>query len=458
MAEEKSLSVEEIKKKREEFLMPAYLTYFKEPVHIVRGEMQYLYDDEGKKYLDAFSAVVTISVGHCHPDIIPEVQKQTAALQHITTLYYTESLVKLAEKLASIMPGDLQKSFFTNSGTEATEMSGVIAKNYTKRHEFIALRHAFHGRTLLSMTLSGQSLWRHSLPYVFGVNHAPAAYCYRCPMGLKYPACDMKCAYAVEEIIKYSTSGKIAGMIAEPIMGFGGVITPPKEYFKIIQELVHKYGGLLIIDEVQTGFGRTGEKWFGIEQWDVVPDIINMAKGMGNGIPIGGVTTTPEIAESHRNLIHFSTYGGNPVSTTQARLVIETIEKYDYRTNAKVVGGYLKEKFIELQEKHKIIGEVRGMGLMLGIELVRDRETREPAAKEMIALMDLCKDRGLFIGKGAMAGNVIRIKPPLCITRDDADFIVRILDETLGLVEKESGIIDRNFYNSRTARISAKQQ
>lgn len=440
MAEEKRLSVEEIKEKREEFLIPAYSTYFKKPVHIVRGEMQYLYDSEGKKYLDAFGAVVTISVGHCHPDIIPQVQKQTATLQHITSLYYTESLVKLAEKLASIMPGALQKSFFTNSGTEATEMAGLIAKNYTKRHEFISLHHSFHGRTLMSMALSGQSLWRHSVPYVFGVNHAPAAYCYRCPMGLKYPSCDLRCAHTVEEIIKYSTSGKIAGMIAEPIMGLGGVITPPREYFKIVQEIVRKYGGLMIIDEIQTGFGRTGEKWFGIEQWDVVPDIINTAKGLGNGVPIGGVTTTSEIAEAHRNLIHFSTFGGNPVSTTQARLVIETIEKHNYRKNAKVVGNYLKEKFIELQHKHKIIGDVRGMGLMLGIELVRDRETKKPAAQEMIALMELCKERGLFIGKGAMAGNVIRIKPPLCITRDDADFIVNILDETLLLVEKESGI------------------
>ena len=219
MAEEKRLSSAEIREKREKFLMPAYMTYFKNPVHIVKGEMAYLYDDKGKKYLDAFSAVVTISVGHCHPDIIPEVQKQNATLQHATTLYYTESIVRYAEKLASVAPGNLQKSFFTNSGTEATEMAGVIAKNYTKRHEFISLRHAFHGRTLLSMTLTGQNLWRHSVPYVFGVNHAPAAYCYRCPMGLTYPACNMKCAYEVEEIIKYSTSGKIAAMIAEPIMG-----------------------------------------------------------------------------------------------------------------------------------------------------------------------------------------------------------------------------------------------
>ncbi|MFH1352470.1 MAG: aspartate aminotransferase family protein [bacterium] len=441
MAETKNLTKTEIKEMREKFLMPAYMTYFKEPVQIVRGEMQYVYDSDGKRYLDAFSAVVTISVGHCHPDIVPEVQKQNATLQHMTTLYYTESLVKLAEELASIAPGKLQKSFFTNSGTEANEFAAVIAKNYTKRYEFIALQHSFHGRTLMSMALCGQGIWRNATPFAFGVNHAPAAYCYRCPMGLEYPSCDMRCAYQVEGIIKCSTAGNIAAMFAEPIMGFGGVITPPKEYFKIIHDIVHRYGGLLISDEVQCGFGRLGDSWFGMEDYGVVPDLMTMAKGMGNGIPIGGVITTPEIAECHRNLIHFSTYGGNPVSTTQARLVIETIKKREYRKNVQVIGKHLKEGFKELQKKHKIIGDVRGKGLMLGIELVKDRKTKEPAAAENLRMMELCKDRGLFIGKGAMAGNVIRIKPPLCINKDDADFILKTLDETMGIVEKEFGIV-----------------
>ena len=433
---DKRLSVKQIAEKREKFLMPAYLTYYSSPIHLVKGEMQYVYDDQGKKYLDGFSAVVTISVGHCHPDIVPEVQKQNATLQHATTLYYTEAPVRLAEKLAGIAPGNLHKSFFTNSGTEATEFAAVIAKNFTKRHEFLALRHSFHGRTVMSMALSGQSLWRHSVPFVFGVSHVAPAYCYRCPFGLSYPSCAMKCAYEVEEVIKYSTSGKIAAMFAEPIMGFGGVITPPPEYFQIVAGIVRKYGGLLIIDEVQTGFGRTGGKWFGIEQWGVVPDVITMAKGMGNGIPIGGAITTAEIAESHRGLIHFSTFGGNPVSTTQARLVIETIEKRNYLENITVVGDYLKKKLVALGEKHPIIGEVRGMGLMLGVELVRDRKTKEPAAKETVALMELCKDRGLLIGKGAMAGNVVRIKPPYCITKENADFICATLDECLGIIEK----------------------
>jgi len=435
------LSPEEIGKLRETYLLPSVMKYFSEPVHIVRGDRQYLYDHTGKRYLDAFGAVVTISVGHCHPDVIPGVVEQVKNLQHITSLYFTEPIVRLAQKMASITPGDLTKCFFTNSGTEATELTGILAKVHTGRHEFISLTHSFHGRSLLSMSLTGQSLWRNAVPFVYGVSHAPAAYCYRCPVEKEYPSCDMICARMVEDIIKYSTSGKIAAFIAEPIQGFGGAVTPPPEYFGIVYDIVKKYGGLFVADEVQTGFGRTGDKWFGIEQWGVTPDMITMAKGMGNGVPIGGVVTTPEIAESMRGVTHFSTYGGNPVSTTQSRLVIETIEKHGYKERAAELGSYLKGCFAELMDKHPIVGDVRGMGLMLGIELVRDRKTKEPAPEEMLRMMDLCKERGLFIGKGAMAGNTIRIKPPLCIEKADADFIVETLDECLGLVEKETGIV-----------------
>lgn len=434
--EEKKLTVEEIGKMRAEYLLPSTMTYYKKPINLVKGEMQYVYDDEGKRYLDVFSAVVTISVGHCHPDIISKVKKQVETLQHMTTLYYHPIIVKYAKKLADVSPGELKVSFFTNSGCEANELTALLCKNFTGNQEFISLRHSFHGRTLMAMSLTGQSLWRHSLPYVFGIHQAPAGYCYRCPYNLKYPECDLVCAREVEEIIKYSTSGHIAGFFAEPIQGFGGVIDPPKEYFKIIYDIVKKYGGLFVVDEVQTGFGRTGDKFFGIEHWGVIPDIITMAKGMGNGIPLGGLITTKEIAESMRGKVHFNTYGGNPVSMVQGLGVLEVLEKYNYAHNAKVLGDYLKEKLLELMEKHPLIGDVRGKGLMLGAELVKDRETKEPAAQEMLECMELCKERGLLIGKGAMTGNVIRIKPPLCLNRDDADFIIKVLDEVLGLLEK----------------------
>jgi alanine-glyoxylate transaminase/(R)-3-amino-2-methylpropionate-pyruvate transaminase len=435
MTEEK-LTVEEIKKLREEYLLPSTMTYFTSPLSIVKGEMQYVYDDEGRKYLDAFGAVVTISVGHCHPDIIPNVVKQVQTLQHMTTLYYHPVIARYAQKLASVMPGDLKVSFFTNSGCEANELAAILAKNHTGNQEFLALQHSFHGRTLMAMSLTGQSIWRHSLPYVFGVSHVTAGYCYRCPFHMTYPSCDLVCAKQAEEIVKYGTSGKLAAFIAEPIQGFGGVICPPQEYFKIVYEIVRKYGGICISDEVQTGFGRTGGKMWGIEQWDCTPDVIAMAKGIGNGVPLGAVTTTREIAESMRGKVHFNTYGGNPVSMTQGLGVLEVIEKYDYSGNAKAMGDKLMEGFKGLQQKHPMIGEVRGMGLMLGIELVKDRKTKEPAAKEMLRLMDLCKEAGLLIGKGAMAGNVIRIKPPLCIDAGDVDFILKTLDACIGTIEK----------------------
>ena len=435
-ATETELTANEIAQLREEYLLPSTMKYFQGTPNIIRGEMQFVYDDQGKKYLDGFSAVVTISVGHCHPDVTAKVTEQMQTLQHMTTLYYHPNIVKYAKKIAEVMPEGLKVSFFTNSGCEANELATLLAKNFTKNTEFIALRHSFHGRTLMAMTMTGQSLWRHSLPYVFGVLHASPGYCYRCPFNLKYPSCNIACAREIEDMIKYGTSGKIAAFIAEPIQGFGGVIDPPKEYFEIAYDIVKRYGGVFISDEVQTGFGRTGNKFWGIEQWGVKPDMITMAKGMGNGIPLGGVTCKKEIAESMRGKVHFNTYGGNPVSMAAGLSVLETIEKYDYAHNAKVQGDKLLAGFRELKEKHKIVGDVRGKGLMLGIEIVKDKETKEVAPQETLKIMELCKERGLLIGKGGMAGNTIRIKPPLCINSDDAQFIIKTLDEVFGIVSK----------------------
>jgi len=429
------VSKQQIAEWRQKYLLPSTMTYFKEPVNIVRGEMQYVYDEEGRKYLDGFSAVVTISVGHCHPDVVNDVAEQVKTLQHMSTLYFHPWLALYAKMMADVSPGDLEVSFFTNSGCEANELAALLAKNYTGTHEFVALNHSFHGRTLMAMSMTGQSLWRHSLPYVFGVKHAPAGYCYRCPYGLTYPSCNVTCARQVEEIIKYSTSGKIAAFIGEPIQGFGGVVDPPKEYFPIIYDIVKKYGGIFIADEVQTGFGRTGRKFFGIEQWGVQPDAITMAKGIGNGVPLGGVITTRPIAESMRGKVHFNTYGGNPVSMLQGIKVLETIEKHKYAENAYVMGNQLIEGLNALKRKHEIIGEVRGKGLMLGVEMVRSRQTKEPANTETLEIMERARQRGLLLGKGAMAGNVIRIKPPLCINAGDVEFILKTLDEVLGTMK-----------------------
>lgn len=429
-----TLTPDQIGQMRDEYILPSTMKYF--PLNIVKGEMQFVYDDTGKKYLDAFSAVVTISVGHCHPEVTNPVIEQMKNLQHMTTLYYHPNLVRYAEKLATVMPEGLKVSFFTNSGCEANELAALLAKNHTKQSEFIALRHSFHGRTLMAMTMTGQSKWRHSLPYVFGVLHASPGYCYRCPFGLTYPSCNVACAREIEDIIKYGTSGKIAAFIAEPIQGFGGVIDPPKEYFEIAYDIVKKYGGVFISDEVQTGFGRTGDKWWGIEQWGVKPDMITMAKGMGNGLPLGGVTCTKEIAESMREKVHFNTYGGNPVSMAGGLAVVECIERNNYMHNAKVMGDRLHEGFDKLVRDHQIVGEHRGKGLMRGLEIVKDKQSREVAPQHVQRAMDLCKDRGMLIGRGGMAANTIRIKPPLCITKSDTDFIVKTLDEVFTIIEK----------------------
>ncbi len=424
---------EDLLTKRNEYLIPATSHYYENPPVFTKGLMQHLWDSEGKKYLDLFAGVVTVNAGHCHPEIAKRIKAQIDTLQHTTTLYVTEPLIRLAIKLAEIAPGDLKQSFITNSGTEANEGAALLAKAYTESHDFIALRHSFHGRSIMGMSFTGQSNWRGGGPYVAGVQFVSGAYCYRCPFGKTYPSCNLECAKDVENVIRTTTPGKIAALIAEPIQGNGGVITPPPEYFKEVKGIVKKYGGLLISDEVQTGFGRTGT-WFGMEQWGVEPDIMTMAKGMGNGLPIGGFITRGEVASKLKPGTHFCTFGGNPVSTTGALANIEVIEKEHLKENAASIGSYLKEKLLELQQKHPLIGDVRGKGLMLGIELVSDRKTKQPAMAEMKRLMEICKDNGVLIGKGGLDGNVVRIKPPLCINKSDVDFAIHVLDEAFGKI------------------------
>jgi 4-aminobutyrate aminotransferase-like enzyme len=259
--------------------------------------------------------------------------------------------------------------------------------------------------------------------------HAHNAYCYRCPFEKTYPDCNLICARDIEEMIRTATSGQLAAFIAEPIQGVGGFVTPPKEYFPIVAEIIRRYGGVFISDEVQTGFGRTGGKWFGIEHWGVEPDIITTAKGMANGTPIGATIATPEIADSLKGLT-ISTFGGNPVTARAAKATIDFLESEKLLENAQVVGEYLKDRLKELQEKFPLIGDVRGMGLMQGVELVRNRKTKEPAVEETKRLMDQAKDNGLIIGKGGLYGNVIRISPALTCTRTDVDIALRLLERS----------------------------
>jgi len=427
------MTKDEIILAHKEFIFPAVFHYFREPLVMARAKDQYVWDIDGNQYLDFFGGIVTVSVGHCNEEVNAEVHRQLDTLQHVSTVFANEPQAALAKKIASVTPGGaLTKSFFTNSGTEANETAILAARYYTGCTEIVALRHSYHGRSAAAMTLTGQGSWRLG-PTQAGVVHAHNAYCYRCPFGLTYPSCELKCAQDMEELIRATTSGRIAGFIAEPIQGVGGFITPPKEYFQIVEKIVRSHGGLFISDEVQTGWGRTGGKWFGIEHWGVTPDIITSAKGLANGSPIGLTVARPEVADSFRGLT-ISTFGGNPVTTTQAKAVIDFIDEHNLRENCAGTGGYLRARLEELKDKHEVIGDVRGMGLLQAIELVEDRKTKAPAVKQTAMLMEAARENRILIGKGGMYGNVIRLSPPMNIGRGDVDQFIQQLDRSLAAV------------------------
>jgi len=431
------MNKQEILDKQKKYLWPNHLLYYTEPLALDHGDGMYVWDVEGTKYLDFFAGILTTSVGHNHPKVTKAAQEQTAKLIHSSTLYPNEGHVNLAEKMAQITPGNLQVSYFTTSGTDADETAVMLAKAYTGQQEVIALRHGYSGRSAMGMSLTGQSGWRIGGSHILGIKHALNPYCYRCPLKMSYPSCGVACAEDVEEVIKTTTSGKIAAFLAEPIQGVGGFVTAPPEYFKITSEIAHHYGGLFICDEVQTGFGRTGDKWFGIEHWGVEPDIMTMAKGIANGFPLGNTITTPEIAQSMVGKgMTISTFGGNPVSVAASLATIEVMEAEANPQHIGAVGQHLRQGLERLQEKYPVIGDVRGMGLMQGIELVKDRKTKEPAAAAVNQLFEETRRRGLIIGKGGMYGNVIRIAPPLVATTAHVDEALLILDYAFAQVQE----------------------
>jgi 4-aminobutyrate aminotransferase-like enzyme len=376
--------------------------------------------------------VLTTSVGHAHPHVTEAVIDQVKKLNHASTLYANGPQSRLAAKLAEIAPGKLEKSFFTNSGTEADETAVMLARAATGSQAVIALRHSYSGRSMMATTLTAHAPWR-SQEWVPGIKHALAPYCYRCPLNLEPSSCGAACARDIEELIRTTTSGSVAAFIAEPIMGVGGFITPPPEYFEIAVEIVRRYGGLFIADEVQTGWGRTGGKWWGIEQYGVVPDIMTMAKGVANGMPMGVTTTTPELASTWKGLT-ISTFGGNPVSCRAASATIQVIEEEGLLENATAMGARLRAGLEAIQERQPLVGDVRGMGLMQGVELVTDRATKEPAAAATTQLIEEAKRRGVLIGKGGLYGNVLRIAPCLNIGAGDVDAFLGILEESLAAV------------------------
>ena len=427
MAEKTYLGPQGIIEKKKKYIMPCLAHFYKEPRQFIRGSMQYLYDSEGKKYLDCFAGVSVINCGHCNPEINKKVTEQVNTLQHVCNIYLTENFVNLAEKLAEVTPGNLQKSFFCSTGTEANEGAALLAQIYTGKSEFIALKNGLHGRTKLTMSLTGIGMWRTDPNPVGGINFAPNPYCYRCPLGKKHPECNLVCADAIEDIIKTATSGQPAAFIAESIQGNAGIVVPPKGYFQRVKEILSHYGALFIDDEVQTGFARTG-KMFAIENFDVVPDIMSMAKALGNGAPISAFISTAEIADTYTRP-GASTLGGNPVSSTAGLAVLEYIEEHKLMENANARGEQLRKGLKELQQKHPIIGDIRGLGLMDGAEFVKPDGS--PAPEELDKVLEAMKDRGFIIGKNGIGRNVMAFQPPLVITEENINEVLNALDIVL---------------------------
>ena len=431
------MTKDEIILAQKEHLFPSVFRYYKTPLVIEKAKDQYVWDAEGNQYLDFFGGIVTISVGHCNDAVNEKVRAQMDKLQHVSTVFVTEPQVALAKKVASITPDrQLTKSFFTNSGTEANETAILAARCYTGATEIIALRHSYHGRSAMAMAMTGHATWRLGPVTQPGFVHAHNAYCYRCPFGQTYPNCELQCAHDVEELIRTTTSGRVAGFIAEPIQGVGGFITPPNEYFPIVEKIVRNAGGIFISDEVQTAWGRTGGKWFGIEQWGVVPDIITSAKGMANGSPVGLTVAKSAVADALTGF-QISTFGGNPVTATAAKAVLDFIHEKNLRLNAAETGAHLRAGLEALKEKHPLVGDVRGMGLMQAIELVEDRTSKQPAAAATLALMEAARGNRILIGKGGLYGNVIRITPPLNISKSDVDEFIRLLDISLATASRQ---------------------
>jgi 4-aminobutyrate aminotransferase-like enzyme len=416
---------QEIFQGQKDYIFPCVGHLYKEPVVLAKGEGAKAWDADGREYLDFFSGILTTSVGHCHPRIVGAISEQAKTLGHTSTLYVTKPQVDAARRLAAITPGALNRVFFSNSGSEAIETAVNLACLATGRMEVIALRGGYHGRSTLATNLTGLSSWRPLASTMGNVKHARAPYPYRC--GHDGP-CDERCAekYAqeLEEVIATTTNGRPAAFLAETIQGAGGYIVPPPGYFQRVAEIIRGVGGYLIIDEVQAGFGRTG-KWFGIEHWDVVPDIMIMAKGIAGGMPVGATVTTDEIASRWSGKT-ISTFGGNPICMAAMAETLDIMQEENVPGRAVERGRQLRAGLDALAARYEWIGEVRGMGLMQAMELVKDRKTKEPFAERTSIFMETAREEGLLIGKAGLRDNVLRFGPSLLITeREVADCLER---------------------------------
>lgn len=435
MADRKWTS-EELRKRHREVLFPSVGTFYADAVCLDEGKGTRLKDLDGREYLDFFGGILTVSLGQAHPKVNAALHAQIDRLGHVSTLYPTVGIVELAEKLLALAPGKIGKAgkaFFTASGTEADETAVALAQIATGRTELIALRHGYSGRSMLAQSLTANKNYRAVPSQIAGIKHAHAPYCYRCPFNATHEHCGMKCATDIEELIQTTTTGQIAGFLAEPIQGVGGFVVAPDGYFKVATDIIKKYGGLFICDEVQTGFGRTGGKMWGIEHHPgVEPDIMTMAKGIANGLPIGACLATVAVADSWK-AGNIATFGGNPISNAAANATIDVIREEKLEENAAVMGKLLRDGMEALKKRFpKTIGDVRGRGLMQAFELVKDetQKDRTPNPEDTTRLFEETKKRGLLIGRGGLWGNVIRIAPALNVTKSEIEEGLKALEES----------------------------
>ena len=403
----------------DKYLFPCAKPLYRSPLVLEEGQGVWVRDSEGGEYLDFFAGILTTSIGHCHPRVVQEVTEQMGRLGHTSTMYATANQVEVARRIADIAPGRLTRSFFTNSGTEAVETAIMLASIFTGRTEVIALKLGYHGRSVLATNLTAHSSWRPLASGIAGIKHAISPYPYRCPF--KSP-CDETCveafAHDLEEVILTTTNGRPAALIAETIQGVGGFVVPPPGYHQRAAEIIRSHGGLFISDEVQAGWGRTGDHWFGIEHWGVEPDIMVMAKGVANGFPVGVTTTRDEIAEAWTTKT-ISTYGGNSVSMAAAAATLDVMREEDTPRRATDRGRELGSALRALEAEYDWIGEARGMGLMWGLEIVTDGQSKKPDPGRTAALLEAAKDESLLVGSGGLYGNVIRMGPSMLITEDE---------------------------------------
>ncbi|VEN48587.1 unnamed protein product [Callosobruchus maculatus] len=449
----KGLSLEEMVTIRKKNLNPTMTTYYRKSLAFHSASKQWLFDIDGNRYLDMFGGISTVSVGHCHSKITKALAEQSNILGHVSNVYFNEKIHEYAKRLADTMPGNLKCVYFVNSGSEANDLALLMARAHTGRYDVFSLKNCYHGMTYQVMEMTSLNTYKFSVPGSPGIykTAVPDVYkgiwggnkCRDSPVQADRKCscmgvCEAGISYIEEfksDLAHMVSKHNLAGFWAETIQGVGGIVQFPKNYIKGVYEVVKQHGGLFVADEVQAGFGRTGDHFWGFEMHGITPDIVTMAKGIGNGFPLAAVVTTPEIAQGLGKATHFNTFGGNPLACAVGMAVLDIIEEEKLQENAKTVGTKLLLDLAKLRDKYEIVGDVRGKGLMIGMELVDDKTSKKPLSSEKcVDIMEKCKSMGLVVGKGGLYGNVLRLSPPMCITEQDATFTVQVLDKALSEV------------------------